>query len=146
MPSFEQANERVIDNAVAKFKERANKALMDGMYGLMNAALDYLHEAHELYKPDMAHESESNTLGWALVYNGKVMEVVAQDKGPWTPKGDALGRLEMVVSGVRSTGWVGIVLSDMANDWYNIDLEMQFLNYSIDEVKTHFHDFFKPVR
>ena len=77
MPSFEQANERVIDNAVAKFKERANKALMDGMYGLMNAALDYLHEAHDLYKPDMAHESESNTLGWALVYNGKVMEVVA---------------------------------------------------------------------
>jgi len=146
MPSFEQANERVIDNAVAKFKERANKALMDGMYGLMNAALDYLHEAHELYKPDMAHESEANTLGWALVYNGKVMEVVAQDKGPWTPKGDALGRLEMVVSGVRSTGWVGIVLSDMANDWYNIDLEMHFLNYSIDEVKTHFHDFFKPVR
>lgn len=146
MPSFEQANERVIDNAVTKFKERANKALMDGMYGLMNAALDYLHEAHELYKPDMAHESEANTLGWALVYNGKVMEVVAQDKGPLTPKGDALGRLEMVVSGVRSTGWVGIVLSDMANDWYNIDLEMQFLNYSIDEVKAHFHDFFKPVR
>jgi len=146
MPSLEKANVHTISNALSRLKKTKDKVVMDGMYGLMNAALDYLHEAHDMHHPGMAHETESDTLGWALVYNGRVMEVVSQSKGEWTPKGDALGRLELMVNSVKSTGWVGIVLSDMANDWYSVDLEMQFLNYSIDEVKAHFHDFFKPVR
>lgn len=145
MQSFEQANSRTIENAFKRFKENKERVLTEGMYALMNAALDYLHEAHELYRPEMRHETENDTLGWALVYNGKIMEVVSQSKGAWTPKGDALGRLEAVIHNVRSTGWVGIVLSDMANDWYNIELEMDFLTYSMEEVKSRFHDFFKPI-
>ena len=42
-------------------------------------------------------------------------------------------------------GWVGIVLSDMANNWYRVDWEYDYLAYSADMVKSHFNNFFKPI-
>ena len=72
MPSLEKANVHTISNALSRLKKTKDKVVMDGMYGLMNAALDYLHEAHDMHHPGMAHETESDTLGWALVYNGSL--------------------------------------------------------------------------
>ena len=108
------------------------------MYGLLNAGLEYLHEAHGLIHPGEYHEHEKDTLGWALVHDGQILEVVSQDKGKWTPYGDALHRLEDLAS--QTNGWVGIVLSDMANSWYRVDWEYDYLAYSADHIREHFQN------
>lgn len=139
--SYER-NKSVIYKAFARLNKSEEAVIKNGMYGLLNAALEWLHEAHDEW---MHHENESDTLGWALIHDGQVLEAVSQSKGEWTARGDALGRLQRIASEVPSGAWVGVVLSDMANNWYRVDWEMGFLSYSADEVKSHFHDFFKPV-
>ena len=142
MAGHEQRNRTVIEKAFARLRQRKESAIADGMYGLLNAALDYLHEAHEGW---MHHENESDTLGWALIHNGRILEAVSQSKGEWTPHGDALGRLQEIAGSVPSNAWVGVVLSDMANNWYRVDWEMEFLARSADEVRANFNQFFKPI-
>lgn len=145
MARYENRNKATIDKAFNRFINREEALITDGMYGLLNAGLEYLHEAHEMHRPGMAHETESDTLGWALIHNGKILEVVSQSKGEWTPHGDAIGRLQALAAETPMGAWVGIILSDMANNWYRVDYEMSFLGYSADEVRDHFHEFFKPI-
>ena len=145
MGRYASQNKAVIDRAFNKLRKSEDEAITNGMYGLLNAGLEYLHEAHDMHRPGMYHEMEDNTLGWALIHNGKVLEVVSQSKGEWTPHGDAIGRLQALAAETPKDAWVGIILSDMANNWYRVDYEMGFLAYSADEVMEHFHEFFKPI-
>ena len=93
----------------------------------------------------MKHEQENDTLGWCLVHNGRIVEAVSQAKGQWTPRGRALSRLQEVVAEGPKLGWYGVVLSDMANDWYRVDYEIQFLHESADSVIRNFHNYFRKV-
>ena len=145
MARYESRNKATIDKAFNRFINREEAIITDGMYGLLNAGLEYLHEAHDMHRPGMYHETENDTIGWALIHNGKILEVVSQSKGEWTPHGDAVGRLQAIAAEVPLGAWVGIILSDMANNWYRVDYEMDFLGYSADEVREHFHEFFKPI-
>ena len=142
MASLKRSNDKVIDRAFTRLVKSEDSIVRDGMYALLCAGLEYLHEAHD---PDLHHENESDTLGWALIHDGAVLEAVSQSMGPWTPHGDALGKLMSIVSEMPSTGWSGVVLSDMANDWYRVDWEMDFLTSSAEQVKANFRNFFKPV-
>ena len=142
MAGYEGQNKSVIYRAFARLRKSEEAVIREGMYGLLDAALEWLHEAHEEW---MHHENENDTLGWALIHDGNIVEAVSQSKGEWTPNGDALGRLQAIASEVPSGAWTGVVLSDMANNWYRVDWEMGFLTYSKDEVKSHFHQFFKPI-
>lgn len=140
MRRYETANDRVITSSLARLRERKDEQIKAGMYRLLEAGLSYLQEAHDA---DMKHENEANTLGWILVHDGEIVEAVAQDRGPYTPSGDVLGRLEQMVAVLPKSGWCGIVMSDMANDWYRVDWEMSFLQISVDRVKAEFQTFFK---
>lgn len=139
----ETRNRSVIEKAFARLRKSEEEIIRNGMYGLLNAGLDYLHEAHGQIHPGERHEHENDTLGWALVHDGNIIEVVSQAKGEFTPYGDALGRLEEIAR--ETKGWVGIVLSDMANNWYRVDWEYDYLSYSADMVKSRFNNFFKPI-
>lgn len=141
--SQETRNRSVIERAFFRFRNSEEEIIRNGMYGLLNAGLEYLHEAHGQIHPGERHEHENDTLGWALVHDGQILEVVSQANGEFTPYGDALARLEEIARGTR--GFVGIVLSDMANNWYRVDWEYDYLAYSADMVKSHFNDFFKPI-
>lgn len=135
-------NNETIMKAFERLKSRKDEAVISGMYALLDAGLDYLHEAHESW---MHHENETNTLGWALIHHGQVMEAVSQAKGEWTPGGDAVVRLREIAAEVPHDAFVGVILSDMANGWYRLDWEMGFLEYSATEVKNNFRRFFKPI-
>ena len=142
--STETRNRSVIDKAFARLQRSEEDVIRNGMYGLLNAGLHYLNEAHGLIHSGMYHVGEKDTLGWALVHDGQILEVVAHDGRKWTPYGDALHRLEDIARQFNK-GWVGIVLSDMANNWYRVDYEYDYLAYSVDRIEEHFHDFFKPI-
>ena len=145
MNPYESKNKSVIYKAFAGLRVREEEVVKNGMYGIMNAGLEWLHEAHDMYRPGLFHEEENDTLGWAIIHNGAVLEVVSQSKGEWTPHGDAIGRLQALAAESQPETWTGIILSDMANNWYRVDYEMDFLGYSADEVREHFHEFFKPI-
>ena len=137
-----ESNNSTIDRAFARLSASKEKAISDGMYLLLDAALDYLHEAHA---DTMHHENESNTLGWALIHNGTIVDAVSQAKGEFTPRGDVLDKLQQIASGVTRNGWVGIVASDVENGWYRVDWEMGYLLNSANRVRANFHKFFKKI-
>lgn len=142
--NLEALNSAVIDKAFARLCKSEETVALNGMHGLLLAGLGYLEEAHGLIHGGERHTEENDTLGYALVHDGNILEVVSHSGKEWTPNGNAIQRLEQVASRSRK-GWVGIILSDMTNDWYRVDYEMDYLAYSADNIREHFHDFFKPI-
>ena len=141
--STEARNRSVIEKAFARLQRSEEDVIRNGMYGLLNAGLHYLEEAHGLLHGGERHTEENNTLGWALVHDGNMLEVASHSGEEWTPYGDALHKLEDIAR--QTKGWVGIILSDMANDWYRVDYEFDYLAYSADRVQEHFNDYFKRI-
>ena len=139
-------NKLTISRAFTRFKRRKEEICEKGMYDLLNAALKYLDEAHDLLGGGIVyrHQTEDNTLGWALIRDGQIVEAVAHNGGKLTPYGDVLGRLQSIVSSFPE-GYCGVVMSDMANSWYRWDWEQNFLSYSADNIKEEFFNFFKPI-
>ena len=141
--STETRNRSVIEKAFARLQRSEEDVIRNGMYGLLNAGLHYLEEAHGLLHGGEKHKEENNTLGWALVHDGNILEVASHSGEEWTPYGYALHKLEDIAA--QTKGWVGIILSDMANDWYRVDYEFDYLAYSADRVQEHFNDYFKRI-
>jgi hypothetical protein len=135
-------NDKRLRQGFARFLASKDETIERAMYAILDKALDALHEAHD---PDMKHEQENDTLGWCLVHNGRIVEAVSQAKDQWTPRGRALSRLQEVVAEGPKMGWYGVVLSDMANDWYRVDYEIQFLHESAYSVIRNFHNYFRKV-
>lgn len=137
-------NTAAIKRGFRNLTTNKDKIIERGMIRLLDAALDYLHEAHDMFRERMRHEQEENTLGWALFHNGEMRMAVSQQKGELTPRGDALSRLR-ALSSEHPAGWVGVVLSDMANEWYRVDWEEKFLHFSAENTKAIFKECFKPL-
>ena len=137
-----EENDKRLRQGFARLQAKKDKTIEQAMYAILDKALDALHEAHD---PNMKHEAENDTLGWCLVHNGRVVEAVSQAKGQWTPKGRALSRLQEVVAEGPRLGWYGVVLSDMANDWYRVDYEISFLHESASSVINNFRNYFHKV-
>lgn len=147
-------NKLTISRAFTRFKRRKEEICEKGMYELLSAAHDYLIEAHDTHNPPAPrHPSELNTLGWVLVKDGRIIEAVAHDGAPIElsgdfllshQRGDVLVKLQQIISSLPN-GYCGVVMSDMANNWYRVDWEQDFLSYSADNIKEEFFDFFKPI-
>lgn len=144
MNSFSH-NDKIITIAFNSLIEKKEQIIQRGMYNLLNAALDALHEAHKMMSPELHHEHESNTLGWCLIHNGAIVDAVSQDKGAYTPRGDVLAKLRKEALSMPKDCWGGIVMSDMTNEWYRVDWEINFLTYSAARVKSNFNSIFKAI-
>ena len=140
------ANLSAIKRGLENLKKSKDAIIEKGMRALLDAALDYLQDAHAVLHGGAAHRhpNETNTLGWALVHDGKIIEAVSQAKGPITPRGDALASLQSVAAGAGE-GWVGFVLSDMQNAWYRADWEEDFLNYTVQMTAQTFNEYFTSI-
>ena len=138
-------NVSTIENAFRRLTARKDETVGSCLCALMDAALDALHEAHEKMRTGHNHESESNTLGWCVIHGGEIVMAASQSKGPFTPAGDVLMQLRMAVSDMPKTGWCGILMSDMANEWYRVDWEIDFMTYSAETVKRDFRKIFRPI-
>ena len=144
MAGYQDRNKAVIAKAFARFRKEEEIILREGAIRLAKAGLDFLLEAHDDYPRPLLHPEETDTLGYAVAYNGVIVDSAAHIGGESEDlPGSAKEEAERLLSGTR--GWRIIVLSDMEN-WYRWDLETGFLMYSADEIKANFHQFFKPIR
>lgn len=136
------SNDAAIRRGFRNLKKAQERICLEGMRKVAKAGLEYLVEAHDQHRHGMLHTQEVNTIAYAIGYNGKVVES-GFHKGE---KEDQLGRsderAEELIAG--TTGYVAVIFSDMQG-WYKVDYEMDFFYYTIDRIKEHFHEFFKPI-
>lgn len=144
-----QNNNNVIRNAFAKFTARKDQAITVGFSRMMEAGLEYLLEAHDIPIIPISggkeihhhNEGEKETLGWMIFHDGVEVASGTQNRGPLS--GAIL--FEMESMGAGTTGWVGFVVSEMSFNWYRVDFEMDFLQYSADKIKENFNIYFRPI-
>lgn len=134
-------NDKVAERAFKALQKRKDEYIRDKFVVLMRTALEDLLEAHDQFGPLSHSTMEKHTLGFAIYHNGVEVALETQNRG--AIEGAIEFRLEHL--GAASKGWVGIVMSDMSFDWYNVDLEIGFLNYSANEVRKNFHKIFKKI-
>lgn len=144
MAKYQTQNKRIIERAFSRFRKEEEDILREGAIRIGKAGLDFLLEAHENFQEQLLHPEETDTLGYAVAYNGGIVDSAAHIGGDTGDlPGSAKEEAERLLSGTK--GWMIIVLSDMDN-WYRWDWEEDFLMYSSDEIKANFNKYFKPIR
>jgi hypothetical protein len=139
----EASNRAVIDNAFDRFRKRKDTIVQAGIVKLAEAGLEYLLEAHDLEPQAHHHPEEENTMAYAVAHDGQIVASGCHHGGisPDFP-GEAEQKARDLVSG--KSGWTVLIISDMLG-WYVWDWEWMFLEVTMEDIKTHFHDFFKPI-
>lgn len=147
-----QGNNKAIDRMFRGVSQKSRIATEISMKEtLKNAVLDALaaHESHEWGVTSTGkvrqplHLILGDTYGWMLVHNGVEIarEVIYNHR-------DDAGRADLalntILSGVSSSGWVGVVMASMEPlKYYSVNLERQFLNMSADQAVKRFSKLFK---
>lgn len=134
-------NERKLERGFSRLNRGKDAEIERIMLDVLDAALQDLIDAHW---GKLQHPAETDTLGWALVHDGKVVKAVSQVGGQVTDA-SALRTLSSLVSSGSSSGWYGIVCSDMTNDWYRVDWEIIFLNRSARELKKNMYKYLHRI-
>lgn len=143
MAGYQSQNRQVIKNAFKRLRQSEYDTVKAGAIAVAEAGLQYVIDAHEGSPYMMHHLEEKDTMAYAVAYDGVIVAAKSHEGGDSDLPGSAMGTAKSIVS--QSHGWVIIVLSDMAG-WYRADWEVNFLNYSADEIRANFHKFFKPVK
>lgn len=138
---YEAQNNMVVQRAFDNLRFHQTQIVTDGMRRVAEAGLEYLLEAHDT-KYDLNHPEETNTLGYAVAYNGNVVASGSHNGGDYDMPGSAREMAENIAA--SSPGWCAIILSEMEG-YYRVDWEMDFLYRSTEEIKANFNQFFKPI-
>lgn len=145
---YKEDNIKKLDGGFSQLSLGKDARIERIMYDVLDKALDVLLEAHDdkdnKAGKGMHHANESDTLGWALIHNGSVVEAVSQLRGKLTDA-SALNTLQELVKKCPKQGWCGIVCSDMVNGWYRVDWEIDFLNQSAESVISNMHKHFHKL-
>lgn len=147
MSDYTQKNKDTIKRGFAALSASAERVMEEGLNRFLDLALQYLIDAHDMYFTHgtaTRHLSENDTLGYAVIHNGKIVNMVAQAGGEWTPRGNVGAKLRTIATD-SPKGWVGIVCSDLENDWYRVDWEFDFLLYSKNMTRESFDKCFRRV-
>lgn len=142
MASYASKNRQVIKNAFNNLLKDEKEIIRDGMCKLAEAGLSYLIEAHEFHSALMNHTTETDTMGYAVAFDGVIVASGSHDGGGDDMPGAARDTAQALLAGTQ--GWVAIILSDMEG-WYRVDYEEDFLGYAFEEVKANFNQFFKRI-
>lgn len=139
-----QNNDKLIQKGFTSLLATKDAHIERVMIEVLDEALDELKACHYDKLLDPRHTSETDTLGWALVHNGKVVKAVAHDGGSVT-SASAIKTLHKVVSEGSHIGWYGVVCSDVTNNWYRIDWEMDWMNYTASYTEHNILQYLKKI-
>lgn len=134
----------MIAKAFSRLASSEERIIGDGLKRLALTGLAFLVEAHDNHPAAHNHPEENDTMAYAVAREGAVIEAGAFSGGNSVPNSNAESKARALVAGTH--GWVAVILSDMGRDWYRVDWEMQFLQYSADQIRANFHKIFVPVR
>ena len=136
------ANKQVIRNAFARLKATKDEVIRQGMYGLLEDAVQIALEAHD--EKHQSHIELGDTYGWMLVHNRKIEEiaVVATDNNV----GKATTQLRKAVKDLPKKGWVGVVMAGLEPaDYFAVVYEMGMLDYSKQITLQNFNQYFTKL-
>lgn len=140
MAGYRAKNKSVIRTAFSRLRAESDATVLEGMKRLTEAGLEYLLDAHD---GGLHHPNENDTLAAVLAHDGQVVATIPHGGDDDLP-GSASTEAARLLRG--TSGWIAIILSDMTNQWYRVDWEIDFLTYSADEIKANFQSFFKPIK
>lgn len=139
---YEKQNDKVIKNAFEKFLKDKERILKQGMYRLLEDAVQTALGLH-----DASHQSHiimGDTYGWMLVVNGKIDKIQVQAKGG--ESGNATAMLRTYVDKVPSTGIVGVVMAGMQPaNYFAVTYEKGLLENTIQLTRQNFFQYFKQI-
>lgn len=141
MGKYTQQNVRVIQNAFSRLVRRKDSSIKAGLIEMAKAGLEYLAEAHDFHGV-MMHTHEENTMCYVVAHNGTVIVAEPFEGGDYDLPGNAVNEATAIISGTN--GWVAMIYSNMEG-WYRTDYEIEFMEYSRDEIVDNFHNYFKKV-
>jgi len=144
--SYLAQNKTAITRGLTTLQQHMEAIVNNGMQTIGSESLDFLIQGHEVLHQGQAHRhpEENDTLGYAVLHDGNIVKMVSHMGGAVQPWGEVEMTLAKI-SALYPTGWVVIVAADMANDWYRLDWEMDFLHYAADGVRLNWEDYFKPL-
>ena len=144
MAGYQSRNSKVIAKAFSRLASNEERIIGEGLRRLALTGLAFLVEAHDLHPIAHHHPEENDTMAYAVARDGKVFEAGAFSGGESVPNSNAESKARGLVAGMP--GWAAVILSDMGRDWYRVDWEMQFLQYSADQIRDNFHKIFIPAQ
>ena len=146
--SAEGRNSLVIKRAFSRLRKSEEKMVQDGMRRIMKDSMEYALSQHD--HNHFGHRIHENSYGWALVHNGKIVEL--QINGARHGHGDAENQLTEIAGGIGRKGWVGILLASMLLEfngrkpvYFEIDYEVGIFAATTDKVEDWFKTYFKPI-
>lgn len=140
--TYEKQNAKAIKNGFARFLEAKESILRQGMYKLLEDAVQTALGLH-----DASHQSHiimGDTYGWMLVVNGKIDKIEVQAKGG--ESGNASAQLRTYVGKVPNTGIVGVVMAGMQPaNYFAIKYEKGLLENTIQLTRQNFFQYFTKI-
>lgn len=141
-------NNLVINRAFTRLRKSEDVMIKDGMRRILKDAMEYALSQHD--HDHFGHRIHDNSYGWAIVHNGKLVEL--QINGGRHGHGDAEDQLREVAGEVGKPGWVGILLASMLLQfngrkpiYFEIDYEVGILAATASNVQDWFKTYFKPI-
>lgn len=141
-------NSVVINRAFSRIRRSEETIIKNGMRRILKEAMEYALSQHD--HDHFGHRIHENSYGWALVHNGKLVEL--QINGARHGHGDAKDQLREVAAGIGRKGWVGIVLASMVLEfngrkpvYFEIDYEVGIFAATTDKVEDWFKTYVKPM-
>lgn len=141
-------NSVVINRAFSRIRRSEETTIKNGMRRILKEAMEYALSQHD--HDHFGHRIHENSYGWALVHNGKLVEL--QINGARHGHGDAEDQLREVAAGIGRKGWVGIVLASMVLEfngrkpvYFEIDYEVGIFAATTDKVEDWFKTYVKPM-
>ena len=148
MGRYDKQNEKAVKRGLKWLTARRDTILMRGMCDLLRVSSAFALTLHD--QTHFGHRIAADSHGWALVKDGRVefLEVNEGSHG----RGTASQQLREAASKVPNKGYVGIILASMDAVRENgrpiifeLEFEMDVMNITIDEIKSNFYEYFKPL-
>ena len=139
---MKKANAQVIKNAFARLRLTKDEIIRQGMYGLLEDAVQIALELHD--ENHQAHIEIGDTYGWVLIHNGNIEELAVVS----TPQneGRATEQLRKKARWINKKGWVGIVMAGLEPaNYFSVTYESNLLYYTTLEIKQNFLYYFTAI-
>jgi predicted DNA-binding transcriptional regulator len=139
---MKKANAQVIKNAFARLKLTKDAIIRQGMYGLLEDAVQIALFAHD--EKHQSHIELGDTYGWMLVHNHRIEEIAVVSTSD--NRGKATKMLRATLKDLPNKGWVGVVMAGMQPaNFFTVLYEVGILDGTIQITKQNFSQYFKKL-
>ena len=137
-----KANNNVINDAFKRLKMTKDQVIQDGMYGLLEDAVQFALEAHDEHH--VSHTTIGDTYGWMLVHNHRIVDVVVVATDENLGKADR--QLRKYLFRLPAKGWAGVVMAGLEPaSYFSLTYELGILNQVIPMTKANFQQYFTKI-